>query len=86
MQKQELPVPTDIKLKGRNVMVKIKVEREGKVETIEQTARFHVWGFRKGRSPDPKLASMEPVGVVELPDGKIRMVLTEKVQFLDQGY
>lgn len=86
MQKQEIPVPTDIKLKGRNVKVRIKMEIDGKVETVEQTAKFHVWGFRKGRSPDPKLASMETVGVVELPDGKIRMVLPEKVQFLDQGY
>lgn len=86
MEKLELPVPTDIKLRGRSVKVKIKIDVGGKAELVEQEAKFHVWGFRKGKSPDPKLASMETIAVVELSDGKIRMVLPEKVQFLDKGY
>lgn len=76
-------VTRDIKLKGRTVLIKIKVEKAGRPELVEIPALFHVWGFRKSKHPDPKVITMETVAVCELPDGKIRLVMPEKVKFLD---
>lgn len=84
---KELPIPTDIKLRGRKVLVTAKFPTpDGKSETKEIEAKFHVWGFRKMKSADPKIANMETIGIVEFDDGKIRMITPEKVRFLDKGY
>lgn len=78
--------------KGRPVSIKFKKFNGRELEAKEAVARFHCWGFRK--SKDNKWARkkderdpiiQETVAVCELEDGSIKLVIPERVKFLDKG-
>lgn len=75
---------TELKLRGRKVLIDIRIDNKGQVEHIQEEAVFHVWGYRKPKGPfvAGNLQPMETVAICERPDGKVRMVLPEKVKFL----
>ena len=53
-----------------------------KVMTVESEARFHCWGNRPAK--DKTTISTETVGICELPDGHIKLVMPERIQFQDR--
>ena len=74
-------------MRGRPIKIQF-IEWNGQERKIvESQASFHCWGFRKQKSADdkPKMTLMETVGVCELPTGDIRLVVPEKIKFLDKG-
>lgn len=72
--------------KGRECHITFKQydNTKGTVSLVESKARFHCWGIRQPKEAGkPKVAFGETVGICELPDGKIRLVIPEKIQFKD---
>jgi hypothetical protein len=69
----------------RKVEVQIKLPVDGAPDKWAVTTRaaiFHRWGSRYSKAPNPT-GNCETVGIVELDNGRIRMVSPEKVRFLE---
>lgn len=77
------------KRKGRPARISFKSydAEKGAAEVIEANARFHCWGIRKAKVTDerPRMPAVETVGICELETGEVRLVLPEKIKFLDKG-
>lgn len=71
------------KEKGRPANITYKLYDKDEVKDISSDARFHCWGHRRLKG-EQKVNSTETVGICELTDGQIRLVLPEKIKFLDK--
>jgi hypothetical protein len=73
--------------KGRPAKISFKSYDPDKgVAFIESLAQFHCWGSRPPKKPQddkPRLTGSETVGICELPNGQVRLVQPERIQFLD---
>lgn len=84
-----ISTPTEFKRqKGRSAKITFKEWTDDQVKVVESNAIFHCWALRHGKQTrqgaEIRIPTMETVAICELPDGRVRMVNPEKVQFLDQ--